>query len=100
MNNLKWRAKNDLCGVPGKGFIKAEDLSQEDVDNLIKRAKNRKQDVHTFMLRAGFVPAQPQVEMFEEPQVEIESPNLAEEQQEEKPKRKRRTKAEMEADNA
>lgn len=82
---MKWKPKNDLCGVPKRGFIKATDFNQEDENNLIERAKNRGIDVNLFMLNAGFVPVQgPQLDM-----------NLEEE--EEAPKRKRRTKAEMEA---
>jgi hypothetical protein len=94
MNNLKWKAKNDTCGVPVKGYIKAESLTQEDIDNLKARAKNRKKDFHTFMLQAGFVPVEPQLEIEleeEEPLTEVDETEL-------KPKRTRRTKAEIEAD--
>ncbi len=90
---MKWKSKNDLCGVPGKGFIKAEDFSEADEQALIQRAKNRGIDVNLFMLNAGFIPVQgPQLSIpIEEELEEIELP-------EEKPKRKRRTKAEMEAE--
>lgn len=67
---LKWKPKDPDAniGVPGKGFIKSSDFSQEDLDNLITRAKNRKVDVHSFLLKAGLVPAQPQFELsLEEP---------------------------------
>lgn len=91
MKNLKWKAKNDTCGVPGKGYIKAEDLSQEDIDNLKERCKHRKVDFHSFMLKAGFLPAEPQLE------IDLDEEELTEELTE-KPKRKRRTKAEIEAE--
>lgn len=102
MNNLKWKAKNDTCGVPGKGYIKAEDFSQEDENALIQRAKRRGLDVTQFMLGAGFVPVKgPQLEIeMEESEgetvkVDEGSANSA---IEEKPKRTRRTKAEIDAD--
>ncbi len=69
-NQLKWIPKDPSknIGVPGKGYILASDFSQEDLDNLIKRAKNRKQDVHSFLLNCGLVPAKPQFELeIEEP---------------------------------
>jgi len=87
----KWKPKDDLIGVPGKGYIKAEDFKEEDLQALIKRAKNRKADVHTFLLGCGLVPNSPQME------IEMEDASLHTEVVEEKPKRKRRTKAEMEA---
>lgn len=83
---MKWKPKNDKCGVPGKGFIKADDYSQEDEDALIARAKNRKIDVNMFMINAGFVPNN------EVAQLEIT------EAIDDKPKRTRRTKAEIEAE--
>jgi hypothetical protein len=81
---MKWKPKNDTCGVPGKGFIKAESFSQEDEDALIARAKNRKINVNVFMLNAGFEP------VAEDGQLEI-----TEAQEEEPLKRKRRTKEEI-----
>lgn len=84
---MKWKAKNDTCGVPGKGFIKAESFTQEDENALLARAKRRGIDPHSFMLGAGFVPLKVQVEMFEE-----------EEEIEEAPKRVRRTKAQIQAE--
>lgn len=87
---MKWKAKDDLCGVPGKGYIKAEDFSQEDENALVQRAKKRGLDVTQFMLGAGFVPAKG-------PQLEIEM-DESDEGETEKPKRTRRTKAEIEAD--
>lgn len=87
---MKWKAKDDLCGVPGKGYIKAEDFSQEDENALVQRAKKRGLDVTQFMLGAGFVPAKG-------PQLEIEMEE-SDEGETEKPKRTRRTKAEIEAD--
>lgn len=60
---MKWKPKNDTCGVPGKGYIQSQDFSEEDEKNLIARAKNRKVDVHTFMLNAGFVPVNAQLEL-------------------------------------
>lgn len=89
-NKMKWKAKDDLCGVPGKGYIKAEDFSQEDENALVQRAKKRGLDVTQFMLGAGFVPAKG-------PQLEIEMEE-SDEGETEKPKRTRRTKAEIEAD--
>lgn len=85
---MNWKPKNETCGVPGKGFIKAEDYSQKDEDALIARAKNRKVDVNLFMLGAGFLPANG-------PQLEI-----TEAVEEEPLRRRRRTKEEMEADKA
>jgi|JI102314A1RNA_FD_contig_101_248924_length_1188_multi_2_in_0_out_0_2 hypothetical protein len=85
---MNWKPKNETCGVPGKGFIKAEDYSQKDEDALIARAKNRKIDVNLFMLGAGFIPANG-------PQLEI-----TEAVEEEPLRRKRRTKEEIEADKA
>lgn len=72
MSKSNWKPKNDFVGVPGKGFIKAEDFKDEDLQALIDRAKNRKIDVHSFLLKAGLVPDQPQVELFEEPGLEPE----------------------------
>jgi hypothetical protein len=63
MSNLKWKPKNDFIGVPGKGVIPASKFSEEDLKNLTVRAKNRKQDVHTFLLKCGLVPDQAQVEL-------------------------------------
>jgi hypothetical protein len=93
---MKWKAKNDLCGVPGKGYIKAEDFSQEDENALIKRAKSRGIDVNVFMMGAGFVPVGgSQLEL----PVDDEHPEESEEPKEETPKKRtRRTKAEIEAD--
>lgn len=85
---MNWKAKNELCGVPGKGYILASDYSQEDEDALIARAKNRNIDVNIFMLGAGFVPAKG-------PQLEIQQSF-----EDEPVKRKRRTKEEVEADKA
>jgi hypothetical protein len=101
MNNLKWKAKNDTCGVPGKGYIKAEDLTQKDIDNLKERAKNRKKDFHTFMLQAGFVPSEPQLEIeleeaAEEPLTTVDETVAT--LKPEKQKRKRRTKEEIAAE--
>lgn len=87
---MNWKPKNETCGVPGKGYIKAEDYSHKDEDALIARAKNRKVDVNLFMLGAGFIPANG-------PQLEITD---AEEENPLAPKRKRRTKEEIEADKA
>lgn len=68
MSSLKWKPKNEkgLIGVPDRGFIKAEDFNQKDLDNLIKRAKNRRIDVHSFLLNVGLLPVQEQVEIFDE----------------------------------
>lgn len=103
---MKWKAKDDTCGVPGKGYIKAEDFSQEDENALIQRAKRRGLDVTQFMLGAGFVPVKgPQLEIEMEESDEGEtvkvyegSANSVFVDAEEKPKRTRRTKAEIEAD--
>jgi hypothetical protein len=85
---MNWKAKNDTCGVPGKGYILASDYSQEDEDALIARAKNRNINLNVFMLNAGFEPVSvaKQLEI-----VEV---------REEEPKRKRRTREEIEADKA
>jgi hypothetical protein len=66
---MKWKAKNDTCGVPGKGFIKAEDFSQEDEDNITARAKSRGIDENIFFINAGFVRNNNdgQLELVEEP---------------------------------
>lgn len=100
---MKWKAKDDTCGVPGKGHIKAEDFSQEDENALIQRAKRRGLDVTQFMLGAGFVPVKgPQLEIEMEESDEGETVKVdegsANSASEEKPKRTRRTKAEIEAD--
>jgi hypothetical protein len=55
----KWKPKDDLIGVPGKGYIKSENFTEEDLQNLIARANNRKKDVHTFLLGCGLVPGVP-----------------------------------------
>ena len=68
MNLKNWKPKNDLVGVPGKGFIRAKDFSQEDLDNLVARAKNRNKDVHSFLLGADLVPVNAQTEL------ELEAP--------------------------
>ena len=103
MNNLKWNPKDPdgLIGVPGKGYIKTADFSQEDLDNLIKRAKNRGIDVHSFLIKAGLVPAKPQLELeIEEPLKELEQLEKGSDDGFESSasiKRTRRTKAEIEA---
>ena len=100
MSNLKWNPKDPdgLIGVPGKGYIKTADFSQEDLDNLIKRAKNRVIDVHSFLIKAGLVPAKPQLELeIEEPLVVLDMTDN-EINEAAKDKRVRRTKAEIEAD--
>jgi len=88
MSNLKWRPRNDegTIGVPGKGFISVKDFKQEDLDNLMARAKNRKVDVGTFLSSVGLVKVDPQVEIFEEP--------IKKELEEEKPKAKKKPKEE------
>lgn len=89
---MKWKPKNDTVGVPGRGFIKAEDYNQQDENNLQARAKNRGLDFNIFMLGAGFVPVQgPQLEL------QVDDEEFEVEPIEEKPKRTRRTKAEIEA---
>lgn len=94
---MKWKAKNDFVGIPGKGYIKAEDFNQDDENLLVNRAKNRGIDVNVFMLGAGFVPVKgPQLEI--QPEEEFIPDPIEDKSEEEKPKRKRRTKAEMEAD--
>lgn len=113
MSNLKWNPKDPdgLIGVPGKGYIKTADFSQEDLDNLIKRAKNRGIDVHSFLIKAGLVPAKPQLELEIEPAKPVIIPNKEvsvigmnegsedeQPEQEEQPKRVRRTKAQTESD--
>jgi hypothetical protein len=102
MNNLKWTPKDPdkAIGVPGKGYISPKDFDEEDLKNLIKRAKNRKQDVHSFLLGAGLIPVVPQFELgLEDPREYEKSQKVDEEEIEahEQP-RKRRTKAEIEAD--
>lgn len=104
MSNLKWNPKDPdgTIGVPGKGYIKSSSFSQEDLNNLINRAKNRGVDVHTFLLKAGLVPAKPQLDMIEQ----MEDHRSFEKEQVLKEDdinphaqpRKRRTKAEIEAD--
>lgn len=96
---MKWKPKDDTCGVPGRGYIKAADYNQQDEDNLLKRAKNRGIDPTQFMLGAGFVPVKgPQLEIqMDEPEEELTTV-MVEPMKEEKTKRKRRTKAELAAD--
>jgi len=88
MSSLKWKPKNDvgLIGVPDKGYIRVGDFSQKDLDAMINRAKNRKLDVHSFLLGCGLVPVQPQVEIFDE---ELKSEPVVE-----KPKRAKKEKVE------
>lgn len=69
--NLKWKAKNDFVGVPGRGFVKESELTQLDIDNLKARAHNRKLHFETFMLQNGFVPVHSQLEMDLDEQKEI-----------------------------
>jgi hypothetical protein len=90
MSNLKWKPRNDegTIGVPGKGFINVKDFKQEDLDNLMARAKNRKMYVGTFLSSVGLVKVDPQVEIFEEP--------VKEEPKEEKPKLKKEKKVKEE----
>jgi hypothetical protein len=65
---MKWKAKNDTCGVPGKGFIRGEDFSQEDENNIKARARSRGIDENIFFLQNGFVPVDNgQLEIVEEP---------------------------------
>ena len=63
--SLKWvpRDLDGTIGVPEKGYIKCSDFSQEDLDNLIARAKNRKQDVNVFLHNAGLKKVNPQAEL-------------------------------------
>lgn len=88
MRQLKWKPKNEvgLIGVPNKGYIKVSDFNQEHLDALIARAKNRKADVHSFLLGCGLVPVKPQVEIFDE---QLKSEPLVE-----KPKRAKKEKVE------
>lgn len=88
MSNLKYKPKNDTVGVPGKGFITAKSFTQKDLNALIERAKNRKQDVHSFLIGCGLVPVNA-------PELFVESVQQVEEV--EPKKRTRRTKAEMQA---
>ena len=106
MKLANWKPKDDTIAVAVKGVIKAEDFTQEDLDNLVNRAKNRNQDVTTFLIRAGLVPVKGQFEIElsdntllnavkESGTVEVNS-NSANSVT--VTKRKRRTKAEIEAD--
>lgn len=79
MSNLKWKPKGDTIGVPGKGFIKADAFSQEDLNALINRAENRNMDVNQFLLNAGLVPVKAQLEI----QMEAVEPELVAEPEEE-----------------
>jgi len=79
---MKWKPKNDTVGVPNKGFIKAEDFSQEDEDALLARAKRRKVNPVLFMTKAGFELADTQLDMYDDD----------EGQEEEKPKKVKRAK--------
>jgi hypothetical protein len=101
MNQLKWIPKDPdkNIGVPGKGFIKASDFSQEDLDNLIARAKNRKQDVSSFLINAGLKKVNPQAELELDTREFEKEEEIAGQEVEahEQPKRTRRTKAEIEA---
>ncbi len=63
---MNWKPKKDTVGVPGKGYIQAADFSEEDLQALIKRAKNRKIDVHTFLMNCDLVPTQPQLTLDED----------------------------------
>lgn len=108
---MKFKPKNETCGVPDRGFIRATDYNQQDEDKLIARAKNRKVDVTLFMYKAGFEPVkgpQLEIELDEVTEVRIESPetsrNITSDSKfdgsivdEQPKKRKRRTKAELEA---
>jgi hypothetical protein len=79
MSNLKWKPKDPskFIGVPGKGYIAADDFTVEDQDALISRAMNRKIDVHTFMLGCGLVKVDPQVELeLSEPKQEIKEEEI------------------------
>jgi len=65
---MKWKAKNDTCGVIGEGFIKASDFTQDHEDALLERAKLRGIDENVFMLGAGYVPnSSNQLEIVEQP---------------------------------
>jgi hypothetical protein len=66
MNFQNWKPKNDLIGVPGRGFIKAEDFNEEDFNNLVARAMNRGIDPHAFLMGCGLVADNKQVELFVE----------------------------------
>lgn len=93
---MKFKPKNDTCGVPERGYIKAKDYNQQDEDNLRARAKSRGKDFTQFMLGCGFVPVNAQLEIDIDEEVTVATLEPMEE--EEKPKRKRRTKAEIEAE--
>ena len=66
---MKYKPKDPdkLIGVPSKGYINPSDYTEEDEKALIERAKNRKIDVHEFMLKVGFVKVDPQVELDLDP---------------------------------
>ena len=80
---MKWKPKNETCGVPGRGYIKADDYNDQDEKNLQERAIARGIDFNVFMLNAGFVPVSPQLEI----------------QVEEKPKRTRKPKENGDSDS-
>jgi len=71
---MKWVPKDPdgTVGVPGKGYIKAADFSQEDHDALMARIKNRKISEYEFMTNNKFVLAK-NPELFEE-ELEEEEP--------------------------
>jgi len=100
MKLANWKPKDDTIAVAVKGVIKAEDFTQEDLDNLVNRAKNRNQDVTTFLIKAGLVPVKGQFEI-ELPEVKESATIEANSDSANSvtvTKRKRRTKAEIEAD--
>lgn len=66
MKFQNWKPKNDTIGVPGKGFIKAEDFTEEDFNNMVQRAINRGIDPHVFLMGAGLAADNKQVELFVE----------------------------------
>lgn len=87
---MNWKPKNETIGVPGLGYILASDFKQEHLDSLIERAERRGLHKETFLLGCGLVPEMPQHEIFSEPKVAVE------EVIEEKPKRGRKPKTEIE----
>lgn len=65
-SQLNWIPKNDTVGVPGKGFIKAEDFSEEDLQALKDRAKRRQIDENVFLIGCNLKPVSPQLEIVED----------------------------------
>lgn len=66
---MNWKPKGDTIGTH-RGYIKAEDFNENDLAELIAKAKRRNINENVFLLGCGLVPVQPQLEILTSNEVE------------------------------